>query len=46
MNNLQFFVFVPLAGVCFLIGAGLKAIGNETLDTATAISGPMNVSNC
>lgn len=32
MNDLQFLVFLPLAGVCFLIGAGLKAIGNETLD--------------
>ena len=32
MNDLQFLVFVPLAGVCFLVGAGLKAIGNETLD--------------
>lgn len=31
MNELQFLVFVPLAGVCFLVGAGLKAIGNETL---------------
>ena len=32
MNDLQFLVFLPLAGVCFLIGAGLKAIGNEILD--------------
>ena len=32
MTDLQFLVFVPLAGVCFLIGAGLKAIGNETLN--------------
>ena len=32
MNDLQFLVFLPLAGVCFLIGAGLKAIGNEVLD--------------
>lgn len=32
MNDLQFLVFLPLAGVCFLVGAGLKAIGNETLD--------------
>lgn len=32
MNDLQFLIFVPLAGVCFLVGAGLKAIGNETLD--------------
>lgn len=32
MNDLQFLVFLPLAGVCFLVGAGLKAIGNEILD--------------
>lgn len=32
MNDLQFLVFLPLAGVCFLVGAGLKAIGNETLN--------------
>ncbi len=32
MNDLQFLVFLPLAGVCFLAGAGLKAIGNEKLD--------------
>ena len=32
MNDLEFLVFVPLAGVCFLVGAGLKAIGNETLN--------------
>ena len=32
MNDLQFLVFLPLAGVCFLVGAGLKAIGNEVLD--------------
>lgn len=32
MSELQFLVFVPLAGVCFLIGAGLKAIGNEVLN--------------
>lgn len=32
MNDLTFLVFVPLAGVIYLIGAGLKAIGNETLD--------------
>ena len=32
MNDLQFLVFLPLAGVCFLVGAGLKAIGNEVLN--------------
>ena len=32
MNDLTFLVFVPLAGVIYLIGAGLKAIGNEKLD--------------
>lgn len=32
MNDLQFLVFVPIAGVCFLLGAGLKAIGNEILN--------------
>ena len=32
MSELQFLVFVPLAGVCFLVGAGLKAIGNEVLN--------------
>lgn len=32
MNDLQFLVFLPLAGVCFLVRAGLKAIGNEILD--------------
>ena len=32
MNDLTFLVFVPLAGVIYLIGAALKAIGNETLD--------------
>lgn len=32
MQDLTFLVFVPLAGVIYLIGAGLKAIGNEKLD--------------
>jgi len=32
MENIEFLVFMPLAGVCFLVGAGLKAIGNEKLD--------------
>lgn len=32
MNDLTFWVFVPIAGIIYLIGAGLKAIGNEKLD--------------
>ena len=32
MNELTFWVFVPIAGIIYLIGAGLKAIGNEKLD--------------
>ena len=32
MNDLTFLVFIPLAGVIYLLGAALKAIGNETLD--------------
>lgn len=32
MNDLTFLVFIPLAGVIYLIGACLKAIGNEKLD--------------
>lgn len=32
MSDLTFLVFVPLAGVCFGIGVGLKSIKNETLD--------------
>lgn len=31
MENIEFLVFLPIAGVCFVIGAGLKAIGNEVL---------------
>lgn len=32
MTDLTFLVFVPLAGVIYLLGAALKAIGNEKLD--------------
>ena len=32
MNELTFLVFIPIAGVIYLIGAALKAIGNEKLD--------------
>lgn len=32
MTNLEFLVFVPIAGICLLVGATLKAIRNETLD--------------
>ena len=32
MNDLTFLVFIPLAGVIYLLGAALKAIGNEALD--------------
>lgn len=32
MTNLEFLVFVPIAGICLLVGASLKAIRNETLD--------------
>lgn len=32
MTDLTFWVFVPIAGIIYLIGAGLKAIGNEKLD--------------
>lgn len=32
MNGITFLVFIPLAGICCGFGAGLKAIGNETLD--------------
>lgn len=43
MNDLEFLVFVPIAGICLFIGAGLKAIGNETLKkfipTLCAVSG-------
>lgn len=43
MNDLEFLVFVPIAGICLFIGAALKAIGNETLKkfipTLCAVSG-------
>lgn len=43
MNDLEFLVFVPIAGICLFIGAGLKAIGDETLKkfipTLCAVSG-------
>lgn len=43
MTDLEFLVFVPIAGICLFIGAGLKAIGNETLKkfipTLCAVSG-------
>lgn len=32
MNELTFLVFIPIAGVIYLLGAALKAIGNEKLD--------------
>lgn len=32
MEEIKFWVFLPIAGVVYLIGAGLKAIGNEKLD--------------
>lgn len=32
MTNLEYLVFVPIAGICLLVGASLKAIRNETLD--------------
>ena len=32
MNEITFLTFLPLVGVCFLIGTGLKAIKNDTLD--------------
>lgn len=32
MNDLSFLVFVPIAGVIYIIGAALKAIGNDKLD--------------
>lgn len=33
MNDIQFLVFLPLAGICFWIGLGLKKVGNEVLDS-------------
>lgn len=32
MTDLTFLVFIPLTGVVYLLGATLKAIGNEKLD--------------
>lgn len=32
MEDLELMVFVPIAGICFLVGAGLKAINNELLN--------------
>ena len=32
MSDLTFLVFVPITGVIYLLGASLKAIGNEKLD--------------
>lgn len=32
MTDLSFLVFVPITGVIYLLGATLKAIGNEKLD--------------